>query len=115
MVRFTITFFVMVILFLGGVIVGFDQAGTGMNNLSGNDVNEYDAVEASKQGDDYQVDLLGESFEQKPIEEKKEEYQDINQGLFTEKLAATVEGGVKWFFNMLIEGAYQISELFYRV
>ncbi|SET65138.1 Protein of unknown function [Salinibacillus kushneri] len=115
MVRFTFMFFLMVILFLVGVIVGFDQAGTGMNQLSGNETENYDALESNKQEDSYEVEVMGQSFEQKSIEEKKESYQEIQGSSLTGKIASVLESSVKWFYNLLVAGAYQISDFIYRL
>ncbi|MBB6454333.1 hypothetical protein HNQ94_002808 [Salirhabdus euzebyi] len=114
MIRFTMTFFLMIILFLGGVIVGFDQAGSGMNKLRGNDVESYDALQTVKTEDNqFGVEVLGQTFTQESIDEKREEYKEIKEDVFTEKLAFALEKIVKWFYNILIQGAYQISQLFY--
>jgi hypothetical protein len=115
MIRYTMIFFIMVILFLGGVIIGFDQAGSGMNELRGNNETSFDALEVSKNDDQYEVEVFGQTLEKESLQEKKESYDDINGDFFLEKLAVTVEKSVQWFYNLLIDGAYQITELFYRI
>ncbi|QHS22819.1 DUF3679 domain-containing protein [Virgibacillus sp. MSP4-1] len=115
MIRFTLIFFFMIILFLTGVIVGFDQAGTGMNKLSGNEMENYDALVVKNKDEPYEVEVMGQSLDKKSIEEKKESYQEIQGGSLTGKIASAIEGGVKWFYNLLVAGAYQISDLIYRL
>ncbi len=102
----------MIILFLGGVILGFNQAGKGMDKVRGNDNPQYDAVEVNDDGE--VVEMFGESIKDDSLEEKKEQYADINEDFITEKIASAIEKGVKWFFNIIVEGAYQVVQLFYR-
>ncbi|MCP8616919.1 DUF3679 domain-containing protein [Salirhabdus salicampi] len=116
MVRFTILFFLMLILFLGGVIVGFDQAGKGMNKIRGDNVDSYDAVKTiESDNDNIEVEVLGQSIEQLSLGEKRLDYQKVKESHFTEKVATTVEKGVKWVYNKMIESVYQLTEKIYRM
>ncbi|MBO8156024.1 MAG: DUF3679 domain-containing protein [Bacillaceae bacterium] len=111
MIRFTLLFLVMTVLFLSGVIVGFDQAGEGIENIRGDFLNQYDAVQIHKKDQEpIEIQVMGRT-----LEEKKVQYQKIENDHMTEKLAFAMEKGVKWFYNQVIQGVYKISELLYRI
>jgi Protein of unknown function (DUF3679) len=114
MVRTTITILLMVILFLGGVILGFDKAGEGMSRVRGDNSDKFDALQVSTDGDDYEVAVMGDSLNKKSLEDKKAEYRDISEDFFVEKIAKMIELSIKWLFTLIIESAYEIAELFYK-
>ncbi len=106
----------MIILFLGGVILGFNQAGEGMDEVRGTNEPTYDALQVSQnENGQNEVEVLGQRFQQQEtLEQKKEEYTNIQEDFITEKIAAVVETSVQWLFNVIIDVFYQITQLFYK-
>lgn len=105
----------MVILFLGGVLFGIDQASEGITATRGySDASVDHAVESdiTEQGS-YQVKVMGRDFQQVDLHEKQQKYKDIESSNFTQKLAGGLEHGVQWFYNKMIISAYQLVQAFF--
>ncbi|TCT27038.1 uncharacterized protein DUF3679 [Melghiribacillus thermohalophilus] len=111
MVRFTLLFFLMIILFLSGVIVGFDQAGEGIQTIRGNPFENFDALNIQQSdGESAEVQVMGETFEEMQLK-----YRDTESEHITEKMATLIEKGVKWLYNQVIQVIYKMTEMIYQI
>ncbi|KGP73181.1 DUF3679 domain-containing protein [Pontibacillus yanchengensis] len=115
MVRFTVTFLIMVILFMSGVLLGMNQASLGMIQMRGfSDTNFHEAIKTQQPtSSNYEVEVLGKEFQQVPVEEKQQVYADMQITHGVQKLAFTLEKGVKWVYNTMIFVVYQLVQVFF--
>ena len=105
----------MVILFLGGVLFGVDQASEGITKTRGySDESVQQAVESNISDDGtYQVKVMGQDFQQINVEEKEQKYQQTESSQLPQKLASTLESAVQWVYNQMIVSVYQIVQAFF--
>ncbi|GGD04355.1 DUF3679 domain-containing protein [Pontibacillus salipaludis] len=115
MVRFTITFLIMIVLFLGGVLVGMNQASIGMIQMRGFSSGTFqEAVQTEKlETGDYEVQVLGKDFGQVSVQEKQQQYEDHNEARGLQRLAVTLESVVNWVYNTIIYTIYHIFSAFF--
>ncbi len=106
---------IMLVLFLGGVLFGITQANQGMVETRGYEkADAEDVVNSSvEENGAYQIEVMGQDFEQLNLEKKQETYETVQTGHLTQKVAGGLETGVKWFYNGVIEGAYQFVQAFF--
>ncbi|WP_138415690.1 DUF3679 domain-containing protein [Aquibacillus sediminis] len=115
MAKFIITLLIMIILFLGGVLFGIDQASEGVTSVRGyTDSTVEKAVETNKteQGA-HQVKVMGRDFQQVNLEEKQQEYEQMESSHFIQTIAGGLEHGVQWFYNKMIISVYQLVQAFF--
>lgn len=112
MTRITITFLFMVVLFLSGVLIGLNQASLGMIQMRGfSDHSFEEAVQTRKLNTgNYEVQVLGQGFQQVPIEAKQRTYQEIQTSHGLQKVAFAIEKSVKWVYNTVIFMIYQFVQ-----
>ncbi|MDL4841485.1 DUF3679 domain-containing protein [Aquibacillus rhizosphaerae] len=115
MTKVLVSMLLMVILFMGGVLFGIDQANEGIANTRGYTATNFeDAIDSGINEDgSYEVNVMGEDFEQINLEDKELEYEEVQTNHFTQKLAGNLENSVKWFYNQVIDTAYQIAQVFF--
>lgn len=105
----------MMVLFLGGILIGINQVNKGVVETRGYTTDGFEGAvdsDVTEEGT-YQVSLMGEDFQQVDLEEKEEKYDAIQSTHFTQKLAGNLESGVKWFYNKMIDSAYQLTQVFF--
>ncbi|MFC0522549.1 DUF3679 domain-containing protein [Pontibacillus salicampi] len=115
MIRFTTTVLLLIILFLSGVLLGMNQASLGiieMRGFSNDSLQEAVKTNPSK-GSSYEVEVLGQGFEQVSVEEKQKAYAEMQTDHGVQKLAFALEKAVKWVYNTIIFIVYQFVQIFY--
>lgn len=101
-----ISLLLMVVLFLGGVLFGIDQANNGSLQTKGYAGGEIlRAVESDFSQED--------KYEEQVKEENTEQYKEIQSSHLTQKLAGELENGVKWFYNQVVYTVYQLVQVFF--
>ncbi|MDC3415576.1 DUF3679 domain-containing protein [Aquibacillus salsiterrae] len=115
MLRIMTMFLLMVVLFLGGVVFGIDRANKGVANTRGYSPQSFNnAIEVDASSDDqYEIKVMGENIQQVDLRDKQEKYEAIQSNHFTQALAGNLEYGVKWFYNKMIQSAYQLTQSFF--
>ncbi|MCD5323633.1 MULTISPECIES: DUF3679 domain-containing protein [Pontibacillus] len=115
MVRFTVTFLIMIVLFLGGVLVGMNQASIGMIQMRGFSNGTFqEAVQTEKlETGDYEVQVLGRDFQQVSVQEKQQQYQEHNEARGLQKVAVMLEKAVNWAYNTVIYTIYHLFQVFF--
>ncbi|WP_158633987.1 DUF3679 domain-containing protein [Radiobacillus deserti] len=115
MIKMLATMLVMVLLFLGGVLFGIDQASEGVTEIRGYSTDSLkEAVQTDKnKQDNYQIEVMGQEFEQVSVEDKEEKFQEIDDSHMTQKIAGTLEQSVKWVYNGLIQSAHELVKSFF--
>ncbi|MCT2537618.1 YqxA family protein [Aquibacillus koreensis] len=112
--RVFVTMLLMMVLFLGGVLLGIDKANEGVSNTRGYSTGSFEEAIQAEQTEDgaYEIEVMGEDFKQVSVEEKKVEYEEVQSTHFTQKLAGGLESSVKWFYNQIVQSAYQLAQAF---
>ncbi len=115
MVRMTMTFLVMIILFLGGVLIGMNQASLGMIEMRGYESESLqEAVQTSHvDTDDVEVKVLGQDFQQTPVDTKQKKYEELQTSQGIQKIAVNLEKSVQWVYNQMILMIYQLVQVFF--
>ncbi len=104
----------MLVLFFGGILVGIDKASEGIIETRGYSVSDDDAIGSQvDENGKAEVNVMGENLQQINLENKQEEYQEVQSTHLTQKVAGNLERGVKWFYNQLIHTAYQLVQAFF--
>ncbi|QHE53046.1 DUF3679 domain-containing protein [Pontibacillus sp. HMF3514] len=115
MVRMTMTFLVMVILFLGGVLVGMNQASQGMIKMRGFESETFQEAVQTRHVDTGKVEVkvLGQDFQQVSMDEKQKKYEELQSSHGIQKVAVTLEKSVQWLYNQMIMVVYQFVQVFF--
>jgi len=115
MVRMTMTLLVMVILFLGGVLVGMNQASQGMIKMRGFESETFQEAVQTRHVDtgEVEVKVLGQDFQQVSMDEKQRKYDALQSSHGIQKVAVTLEKSVQWMYNQMIMVVYQFVQVFF--
>ncbi|UFT97830.1 YqxA family protein [Radiobacillus kanasensis] len=115
MVKMLIGMLIMVLLFLGGVLFGIDQASEGVTEIRGYTTSSLkEAVQTGENNqEEYQIEVMGQDFEQVSVEEKQEKFEEMESEHMTQKIAGAMEHSVKWFYNGLVKSAHEIVQTFF--
>lgn len=115
MVRMTMTFLVMIILFLGGVLVGMNQASMGLIKMRGYENASFQEAVQTRHVDTDQIEVkvLGQDFQQVSLEKKQQQYDELQTSHGIQKVALTLEKSVQWVYNQMIMMVYQLVQVFF--
>ncbi|WP_186576459.1 DUF3679 domain-containing protein [Aquibacillus kalidii] len=112
--KMIMTALTMLVLFLGGVLFGIEQANEGVLQTRGYSSDLEEAVKSEvTEGGSYEVEVMGKKFEQVDMDKKEQQYEEIESNHLMQKVATNLESGVKWFYNQVIHSAYQLSQAFF--
>ncbi|WP_156111430.1 DUF3679 domain-containing protein [Pontibacillus halophilus] len=115
MKRFTVTFLFMLVLFLAGILVGINQASLGMIQIRGySDQSFQEAIQTTEADDGtVEVEVMGQSFQQVQLDEKKQQFDETYETQGIQKLALSLGNFVKGVYNLVLSLVYQLVQLIF--
>ncbi len=115
MVRMTMTFLIMIILFLGGVLVGVNQASLGLIKMRGYESDSFQEAVQTRHADtgEIEVKVLGRDFQQVSVDQKQQKYEELQSSHGIQKIAVGLENSVQWVYNQMIMMVYQLVQVFF--
>lgn len=84
-----------------------------MRGFSNQSFHEAIQTKESAQPSEYEVEVLGEPYEQVSVEERQETYEEMQTSHGILKLAFGLERFVQWLYNSFIYLVYQLVQVFY--